>query len=215
MNIKDDVSRLCLNVASLTRSNQRLEKTVTDQNEILSRVVKVLEIKFDKKATKAVLPPIREVMFFSDIMKRWRKDSSLQEKFVRYFTDQCFEGYELEKNSGEFKRKLPSEKNKIKTGYKRLKKAIKVMLYFCDRFPPPPPENPSSLVKWQRDLSLLAEEAMSAMIEEIPQPPNRITPFYLQKSEIVKDWDNPDSPLAKSLPKDTPNAILIHFGYDS
>jgi len=215
MNLEENVSRLRLDVAHLTRSNDRLEKAVTEQSALLSRVVNVLEIKFDNPATVALAPPVKQVMIFSDSMKRWRKDFSLKEIFIRFFTDQCLEGYELEKNSVEFKSKLTSERNRIKTRYKRLKKTIKVMLYFCDRFPPPPPQDPSILAKWQRDLSLQAEQAIKALTEEIPPPPsNRITPFYLQKVEIVKDWDNPDSPSTKSLPKDTPNSIRIHFGYD-
>jgi hypothetical protein len=86
-------------------------------------------------------------MHFSDSMKRWRKDFPLKEMFVRYFTDRCYEGWQLEKNSNDFKNKLPSEKNSIKGQYKRLKKTIKVMLYFCDSFPKPIPQDPTSLVK--------------------------------------------------------------------
>jgi hypothetical protein len=95
MNLEDYVSRLRLDVANLTCSNQRMEKVVADQNELLTRIVNVLEIKFDKKGTKtAHAPPVEDVMYFSDSMKCWRKDFSLKEMFVRYFTDQCFEGYE-------------------------------------------------------------------------------------------------------------------------
>jgi hypothetical protein len=214
MNLEDDVSQLRLDVAHLSCSLQRMEKViVADQNELLTRVVNVLEIKFDKQDNKVRTLPVEDRMFFSDSMKRWRKDFSLKEIFVRYFTDHCFEGYEFEKNSSEFKTKLPSEKNSIKGQYKRLKKTIKVMLYFCDSFPKPIPQDPSSLVTWQRQLSSLAEWAMKALMEEIPNCPNRITPAYLLKSEIVKDWDNPDSPLAKGPPKDTPSAILAHFGF--
>ena len=115
MNLEDNVSRLRLDVAHLTRSNQRLEKAVADQNELLRRVVSVLEIKLDKQANKAVcVLPVGDIMLFSDSMKRWRKDFSVKETFVRYFTDQCFEGYELEKNSSEFKTKLPREKTHVK-----------------------------------------------------------------------------------------------------
>ena len=179
-------------------------------------MVSVLEIKLDKQANKAVcVLPVGDIMLFSDSMKRWRKDFSIKETFVRYFTDQCFEGYELEKNSSDFETKLPSEKTHIKGQYKRVKKTIKVMLYFCDSFPKPIPQDPSSLVTWQRQLSSFAEQAMNALIAEIPNPPNRITSAYLLKADIVKDWDNPDSPLAKRPPKDTPNAVLAHFGFNS
>ena len=88
------------------------------------------------------------------------------------------------------------------------------MLYFCESFPKPIPLDPTSLVTWQRQLSSLAEDAMNALMAEIPNPPSRVTSAYLLKAEIVRDWDNPDSPLAKRLPKDTPNAFVTHFGFD-
>jgi len=212
MNLEDDVSRLRLDVAQLTRSNCRLEKAVVVQTEILARVVDVLEVKFDKQTSTPLKASPAGFMLFSDSRKRWRKDFSPKEMFVRYFADQCFDGYELEKNSSDFKSKLPSEKNQIKGQYKRLKHTIKVILYFCDSFPKPIPQDPSGLGTWQRHLSSLAEQAMNALIDEIPDPPNRVTPAYLLKAGIVKDWDNPASLLAKSLPKDTPSVVLAHFG---
>ena len=81
MNLEDDVSRLRLDVARLTRSNQRMEKTLADQNEMLARVVNVLDIKFDKQSTNVRAPPPEDLMFFSDSQKRWRKDFSLNEMF--------------------------------------------------------------------------------------------------------------------------------------
>jgi hypothetical protein len=89
------------------------------------------------------------------------------------------------------------------------------MLYFCDSFPKPTPRDSSSLVTWQWGLSALAEQASNALKDALPNPPIRITQAYLSKSEIVKDWDNPDSPLAKKSPKGTPNIILAHFGFNS
>ena len=71
MNLEDDVSRLRLDVANLTRSNQSLEKAVANQTEILARVANVLEVKFDKQVDKpAPCPPMEDVMLFSDRMKR-------------------------------------------------------------------------------------------------------------------------------------------------
>lgn len=215
MNLEEDVSRLRLDVANLTRSNQRLEKAFTEQSEILTRIVNVLEIRFDKQGNKTVRAPhVEHIMYFSDSMKRWRKDFSLKEMFVRYFTDQCFEGWELEKNSNEFKNKLTSEKNQIKGQYKRLKKTIKVMLYFCDSFPQPFPQDSSSSVTWQRQLSMQGEQAWNALMEEIPNPPIRITPAYLLKADFTREWDNPHNPSAKSPPKDTPTAFITHFGFN-
>jgi len=214
MNLEDDVSRLCLVVVQLTHSNHRLKNVAANQTKLLSRIINVLEIKFDKEVKKAAPAPSGDIMFFSDSMKRWRKDFSLNEMFVRHFADQCFEGYELEKNSSDFKNELASKKNVTKGQHKCLKKAVKVMICFCDSFPGPLPQDPSSLVAWQCNLSLLAEWAMNALADELPDPPKRITPACLSKADIVKDWDNPDSPPAEGPPKDTPNSFAAHFGFD-
>ncbi|KAL7564537.1 hypothetical protein ACA910_013940 [Epithemia clementina (nom. ined.)] len=88
------------------------------------------------------------------------------------------------------------------------------MLYLCESFPKPMPQDPTGLVAWQRQLSSLAEDAMNTLIAEIPDPPSRITSAYLLKASVVKDWDNPASSLAKRLPKDTPSALVTHFGFD-
>ena len=102
MNLEDNVSQLCLDVAHLIRRNDRMEKALTDQNELLTRMAKALEITLGKEATKVAPAPTDEhLIFFSDSMKRWRKDFSLKDMFIRYFSDRCFEGYELEKNSAE------------------------------------------------------------------------------------------------------------------
>lgn len=81
-------------------------------------------------------PPLKHSL---PVLPTWKADVAMQKSLVdlgeQDFTDQCFEGYQLELNSSEFKNKLKSEKEKIKSQYKRLKKAIKVMLYFCDSFP--------------------------------------------------------------------------------
>ena len=215
-NLEENVSRLRADVSNLARSNQRLEKMVADQNVVLNKIAKVLEMKFDKQEPTIVSAEAPSYMLFSDTQKRWRKDFTLKEMFVRYFTDQCFEGYEIEKNGTEFKCKLPREKTLIKGQYKQLKRTIKVLLYFCDSYSKPIPLNdPASLATWQRQLSSLADRAVSALLNELPKVPGRrVTPAFLAKSDIVKDWDNPESPLSKSFPKDTPDIIRAHFGLD-
>jgi hypothetical protein len=50
MNLEDDVSRLRQDVVHLTRSHNHIEKSITDQNELLARIVNVLEIKYEKQA---------------------------------------------------------------------------------------------------------------------------------------------------------------------
>jgi hypothetical protein len=52
--------------------------------------------------------------------------------------------------------------------------------------------NPSSFPKFSREATIVNKNS------------------YLLEAEIVKDWDNPDSPLAKRPTKDRLNAVLAH-----
>jgi len=47
-----------------------------------------------------------------------------------------------------------------------------------------------------------------------PPPSKRITHVCLLEAEIVKSWDSPNGPLAKRPPKDMPNAIVAHCGFE-
>lgn len=209
MALEDNVSRLRLDVTNSLQQIHLMRQTIEDQSEILRRITNVLEIKFSKPTEPSQeLSQNETVMYFSDTMKRWRRDSSMKEQFIRFFTDQCIRGYELEKNSMSFKAKLPNERSKIKNQYKRLKRTIKTMLYFCDEYPGSPPEDPTHLITWQRKLTLLAEQVFKDMEKALPVSSSRVTQAALTKAEIVKVWDTTKQP-----PVNTPDEIIVHFGY--
>ena len=106
--------------------------------EILARVANVLEVKFDKQVDKpAPCPPTEDVMLFSDSMKRWRKDFSIKEQFVRYFVDQCHRGYELEKNSAEFKKNYQARRPKSRINTKDSRDPLRLCFTFAISFPTP------------------------------------------------------------------------------
>lgn len=212
MVLEEDVANLRRETAQQTRCIERLEKEQQETRQVLAKVADLLEIQHGKCEATRKSPPPTDVLYFSDSMKKWRITFTLQESFVGYFRDKCLEGYELEKQSDDFKKKLSSEKSKIKGQYKRLKKAIKILLYFCDSYPKPIPDDPKGVSQWQRDISLQAEQAVKALEEALPDDrPKRLTIAYLQN--CGKDWDNPDSPHSKLPPKDTPQAVRAHFGF--
>lgn len=202
----------------LTRSNQRLEAVVAQQANLLSRVVEVLEIKHNKQcppspSSESIATPL----FFSDSMENLKKDASIQEVFVAFFYRRCMEGYQLELQSQEYNSKLDSGKNKVKGQYKRLKKVIKVMLFFCESYPPFPPDDVGGFNLWHKKLTEAAEQATSELIaaltEANPTTPKRITQAYIQKSPIVSAWDNPRGSQAKYAPPNTPQSALSHFNF--
>ena len=133
-------------------------------------------------------------------MKSLSRDATIQELFVTFFYRRCMEGYQLELKSPEYKAKLKSEQNSIKGQYKRLKKVVKVMLFFCDSYPSPPPEDVEGFKSWHKKLTDTAEQCASelatALTEEDSLLPKRITQAYIQKSPSVAAWDNPHSPKA-------------------
>ena len=111
-----------------------------------------------------------------------------------------------------------SEQNSIKGQYKRLKKVVKVMLFFCDSYPSPPPEDVEGFKSWHKKLTDTAEqcasELVTALTDEDSLLPKRITQAYIQKSPSVAAWDNPHSPKAKHAPSNTPQSVLAHFAFN-
>ena len=166
MALQDDVHHLRNDVTALTRSNQRLEAVVAQQANLLSRVVEVLEIKHNKQCPSSPSSEsIATPLFFSDSMKNLKKDASIQELFVAFFYRRCMEGYQLELQSQEYNSKLDSGKNKVKGQYKRLKKVIKVMLFFCESYPPPPPDDDvKDFNSWHKKLTESAKQANSELV---------------------------------------------------
>ena len=70
------------------------------------------------------------------------------------------------------------------------------------------PQDSSSLVTWQRQISSLAAWAMNALTEEIPNPPSkRITPTYLLKVGTI-----PIVHYLKDSPKKRPMLFLLILG---
>ena len=101
---------------------------------------------------------------------------------------------------------------------KQLKKVIKVMLFFCESYPlPPPDDNVKDFNLWHKKLTESAEQAVSelvaALTEANPETPKRITQAYIQKSPIVSAWDNPRGSQAKYAPPNTPQSALSHFNF--
>ena len=82
MNVEDDISRLRLDVAHLTRSNRCMEVAMTKQISLIREVLNALEGKQPESEHPPPVPvPVSApasvpVMFFSDSMKRWSKDLS-------------------------------------------------------------------------------------------------------------------------------------------
>ena len=213
MRIEDTMHQLLIHNARQTQMLANQDQRILNLENGQSKIYKVLQMKLEQPSTEVdIVPPDQQaIRYFSDSQATRKKTATLKEIFVHFFENQCLEGYELEKNSAEFKAMLKGDKDKIKNLYKRTKHTIKVMLYFCDRYPDPIPHDPSSLVSWQRNLSSQADRAMAVLTNEIPDS-KRITPASLMKAPTVKDWNNPEHPSYKTLPRNTPQSVALHFG---
>lgn len=201
LNSEDSViSWLRLGVATNSQTNYCIRQALA----LLQHPVKESE-----KEELAEVPPPSEPLLnkFSESIRTWRGDFTIQEIFIHFFKDRLIEGYEMEVSADDFKKKPHCEKIKVTGKMKRLKKAVKVLLSFCDSYPPPPPSDSSSLSEWQRQLEMIAEQAVKMMIEALPNPPRRITPAYLMKSTKVKEWERTKTP-----PKDAIHSRF--FGYN-
>jgi hypothetical protein len=208
MALEDDVSRLRGEVDSNSRKLARLESMVTTQNELLARIANTIEIKFNKPPPACPSQPqtLANVRFFTDSMKVWTKNITIDQMFVKYFEDQMMQGYELELKSHTFKTLLKSEKEKIKGTYKRLKRTVKTLLFYCDRFPPPLPDDPLQKAAWHREIKDIALQAKKLLIESIPSPPLFVSATFLSHYCSVNHLDS-----IKFFPSDTPPEILAHF----
>ncbi len=212
MALEDDVARLRQDVANLVRSQSRQESIISSQNELLAKIASVLEIKFDKQTPSTTPEPTSDVKPFSVSYKDFREISNcLDQVFVKFFVDNCVQGWEAEKRSDSFKAMLPSERKLLSANYKRLKKTIKIMLFFCDRFPPAQPDDPSKLSAWYRDLTDLSKQALTQLTEAIPDAPKPLTQTFVAKASSVNQWETKGHPNVKYFPSDTPRSILFHF----
>jgi hypothetical protein len=93
-----------------------------------------------------------------------------------------------------------------------VKKTVKILLFFCPRFPSPRPNDASQLAAWHRDLADIAKQGMKQLIDSIPDPPIQITATYVANFSNANQWENPKHPNAKTFPNDTPQSVLVHFG---
>ena len=91
------------------------------------------------------------------------------------------------------------------------------MLFFCESYPPPPPDDVGGFNSWHKKLTESADQAASelvaALTEANPATPKRITQAHIQKSPIVSAWDNPRGSQAKYAPPNTPQSALSHFNF--
>ena len=102
------------------------------------------------------------------------------------------------------------------------------MLFFCESYPPSPPDDVGGFNLWHKKLTESAEQATSELVAALteanpatpkritqanPATPKRITQAYIQKSPIVSAWDNPRGSQAKYAPPNTPQSALSHFNF--
>ena len=220
MKMQEEIHQLRLENTQLIQSNLRNEKTLTMVVDQLSKTSNTLQIKFNtsppaspSRSTSSEQPsedaPI-SLMPFSEIYKKYKLSTlPIDDLFQNFFRYRCMEAHTSQLKTPSYKALLSGEKKKIRDAYKRLKKAIKTMLFFCERCPTPIPSNQVNLTKWYKELARTAQTAVSglaAAIEKAEGPTKqKLNIAFFQKSKLVKEWDDPKSTNALSLPPDTPD----------
>ena len=182
----------------------------------------------------------KSVIPFSLVIKdNENKKMSLKDHFVFFFEHDVMLAYDLDKKSHEeWRARNPTKltdavtnkrhsqkKTKLANQVQRTKRATRVLLYFCTKFPPyPRPRLEEHQRVWRRTVNQIGEEAQKALIDELYplDPPESLTvdPFLgkpkTQASCFIwdkaKNWfkDNKDrDPLKeKFAPMDTPEPFL-------
>lgn len=109
---------------------------------------------------------------------------------------------------------MPSEKVRIKNHHKKMKKFIKIMLFFCTQYPNSRPESVDELVKWKQDVARIVYVAETALYECLGADPKRkkFSFDYILSHPLVKRFDNKDDALRKALPSNTPSSVRVYFG---
>lgn len=185
--------------AAMSRRNERMEKQLIESNKHIERIGNRIEVmtptkkKLDDEPIEGVIP------FYSVTISRWRKDLGARDYFSNFFYDQCIEGYEREKASSVWSRLLPSEKVRIKNHHKKMKKFIKIMLFFCTQYPNSRPESVDELVKWKQDVARIAYVAETTLYECLGADPKRkkFSFDYILSHPLVKRFDNKDDLYAR------------------
>lgn len=204
LNIEAQLNQLVLNDARTRRENQEMRRENQEMKNLISRMADALEIKHSQE-TDEVPSQKQGIKLFSQ-SNVFKKDLSLEDSFYESHVEQCIPRYLNELKSSSYKKKDKKAKDSIRRKYKTHKKVVKTILYFCPEYPPPIPQDSTGLVEWKKSLKKMTKEAVAKMRKEIPNPPKLLTPSYIEKSSIVKDWDK-----CKKLPKNTPKMVFDHF----
>ncbi|CAB9501594.1 unknown protein [Seminavis robusta] len=203
-------------LSTLVLRNERMEQQLTSATNQLERVGKRIEIITPTKKVSSNEPvgDGASTPFYSATISLWRKNLEARDYFSNFFYDECLEGYKQELASSSWTRLLPSEQTRIKNHHKKLKKFIKIMLFFCPEYPKPRPESPEELVKWKRDVAHLANAAETALYRCLdPNSKRRKFSFdYILSHPLVKRFDSKEDELNKDLPSNTPRPVRMYFG---
>lgn len=92
MNVNLELSRLGFDVARLIHSTQGLEEAVAYLSRVVGTGVSTPDDAKSDATDEDATPSLgRDIVLFSDIVKNWPKSLPLNDLFVRYFTENCFE----------------------------------------------------------------------------------------------------------------------------
>ena len=140
------------------------------------------------------------------------KGCTIADHFYYFFSDRARAGYEKDKSM----EMTPKERTRIRNHFVRLKRTVKLMLFFCEEYPRERPSNAQELSVWLSELRAMGALAEVQMREVLyPDEPNKnMVPSALTNKAIaekVRLWEDPSSNSYHSLPESTPEATKDWF----
>ena len=168
------------------------------------------------------------------------KCMTLADHFVYFFDKDVLAGYELDlhinKNTTKELKGKPDQlkihclyKKQLSSKLLRTKRAVRLLLFFCDTFPPyPRPRTASNQKTWRRKITDIAKMAQAALLQELfpMDPPDSISiePFLAPGKgnnafifKTTKDWNmqsagKEPTPKERFAPPNSPEDILKALG---
>jgi hypothetical protein len=152
---------------------------------------------------------------YSFIMKNFPKEMTLVDYFVRFFNENCWEAYQREIVSEEWRSMEKKERERVVGKWQRHKDTVGFLVRFCDRCPEEKPTGcPTSYQKWRHELYSIAERAVVEVRNLLEkegelQPNEKLSQSKLQKSASYREAKknlNPDV-----FPSNTPEELRMLF----
>lgn len=155
-----------------------------------------------------------DILRFSISTRNWKDRPSIADLFFYFFSDNCRAGFEKDKQHYSWSIMSPPDKKRWKNLFQRLKRTVKLMLYFCDSYPIQKNASLDGVTSFKKEVRQLASDAEKRIRHSLGVIV--ATQNVLLNSLPAKEWENKDPCRAaigsiKKLPSNTPFDMVAFF----